>query len=138
MKRIGLLGTKMTMEREFYRMKLYEAGIEVVIPEKEERDLIQRTINDELVKTIFLPRSKQQFLDVIQRLQFQGAEGVVLGCTEIPLLVKQEDTNLPVFRYDADSFARCCRFRTFCLGLLSRRSGVAPPDELDVGRREDN
>jgi aspartate racemase len=97
MKKIGLLGTKMTMEKEFYRKKLNDAGIEVLIPEKEEREFIQRTINDELVKTLFLPKSKQGFLDIIQRLGGRGAEGVVLGCTEIPLLIKQEDTNLPVF-----------------------------------------
>jgi aspartate racemase len=97
MKKIGLLGTRMTMEREFYRKKLNDANIEVLVPEKEEREFIQRTINDELVKNLFLPKSKQGFLDIIQRLQTQGAEGVVLGCTEIPLLIKQEDTDLPVF-----------------------------------------
>ena len=97
MKKIGLLGTRMTMEKEFYRKKLNDAGIEAVVPEKEDRDFIQRTINDELVKTLFLPKSKQRFLEVIQRLKSQGAEGIVLGCTEIPLLVKQEDTDLPVF-----------------------------------------
>jgi len=85
------------MEREFYRKKLNDAGIEVLVPEKDEREFIQRTINDELVKTIFLPKSKQGFLDIIQKLQKQGAEGVILGCTEIPLLIKQEDTDLPVF-----------------------------------------
>jgi aspartate racemase len=87
----------MTMEREFYRKKLNDAGIEVLVPEKDEREFIQRTINDELVKNIFLPRSKQGFLDIIRKLQKQGAEGVILGCTEIPLLIKQEDTDLPVF-----------------------------------------
>ncbi len=97
MKKVGLLGTRMTMEREFYRKKLNDAGIEVVVPEKDEREFIQRTINDELVKTLFLPKSKQGFLDIIQKLQKQGAEGVILGCTEIPLLIKQEDTDLPVF-----------------------------------------
>ena len=97
MNKIGLLGTKMTMEREFYRKKLNDAGIEVVIPEKEERDFVQRTINDELVKTLLLPKSRQGFLDVIQKLQTQGAQGIILGCTEIPLLIKQEDTSIPVF-----------------------------------------
>jgi aspartate racemase len=97
MKKVGLLGTRMTMEREFYRKKLNDAGIEVLVPEKDEREFIQRTINDELVKNIFLPRSKQGFLDIIRKLQKQGAEGVILGCTEIPLLIKQEDTDLPVF-----------------------------------------
>jgi aspartate racemase len=97
MKKIGLLGTRMTMEREFYTKKLNEAGIEAVIPEKDEREFIQRVIAEELVKTVFLPKSKQGFLDIIQNLRAQGAEGVILGCTEIPLLIKQEDTDLPVF-----------------------------------------
>jgi aspartate racemase len=97
MKRIGLLGTRMTMEREFYRKKLNDAGIEVLVPDKDEREFIQRTINDELVKNLFLPKSKEGFLEIIERLKSQGAEGVILGCTEIPLLVKQEDTDLPVF-----------------------------------------
>ncbi|MCX6134452.1 MAG: aspartate/glutamate racemase family protein [Ignavibacteriales bacterium] len=97
MKKIGLLGTRMTMEREFYKKKLNDAGIEVLVPEKEERDFIQRTINDELVKNLFLPKSKAGFLEIIKKLKTHGAEGVILGCTEIPLLVKQEDTDLPVF-----------------------------------------
>jgi aspartate racemase len=97
MKKIGLLGTRMTMEREFYRKRLNDAGIEVVVPEKDEREFIQRTINDELVKNLFLPESKEGFLEIITKLKIQGAEGVVLGCTEIPLLVKQSDTDLPVF-----------------------------------------
>jgi aspartate racemase len=96
MKKVGLLGTRMTMEQEFYKKKLVDAGIEVLTPGKEERDFIQHTINDELVKSQFLPKSKQGFLDIIARLQVQGVEGIVLGCTEIPLLIKQEDTPLPV------------------------------------------
>jgi len=96
-KKVGLLGTRMTMEREFYRKKLNDANIEVLVPEKEEREFIQRTINDELVKNLFLPKSKEGFLEIIRKLKIQGAEGVILGCTEIPLLVKQSDTDLPVF-----------------------------------------
>ncbi len=96
-KKIGLLGTRMTMEREFYRKKLSDAGIDVVIPEKDEREFIQRTINDELVKNLFLPKSKKGFLEIIRKLEAHGAEGAILGCTEIPLLIKQEDTDLPVF-----------------------------------------
>ena len=97
MKKVGLLGTRMTMEREFYRKKLNDAGIEVVIPEKAEREFVQRTINDELVRNIFLLKSKEGFLEIIRKLKIQGSEGVILGCTEIPLLVKQSDTDLPVF-----------------------------------------
>jgi aspartate racemase len=87
----------MTMEREFYRKKLNDAGLDVVVPEKDEREFIQRTINDELVKNLFLPKSKNGFLEIIGKLKAHGAEGVILGCTEIPLLIKQEDTDLPVF-----------------------------------------
>jgi aspartate racemase len=97
MKKIGLLGTRLTMEKEFYRKKLNQAGIEAVVPEKDDREFIQRTINDELLKPLILPTSKQRFLQIIRKLKAQGAEGVVLGCTEIPLLIKQEDTDLPVF-----------------------------------------
>lgn len=97
MKKVGLLGTRMTMEQEFYKKKLIDAGIEVLTPGKEERDFIQHTINDELVKSQFLLKSKQGFLEIMGKLQAQGAEGIVLGCTEIPLLIKQEDTTLPVF-----------------------------------------
>ena len=96
-KKVGLLGTRLTMEREFYRKKLNDAGIEVLVPEKDARDLIHRTIHEELVKSLFLPKSKQHFLEIIRKLQTLGAEAVVLGCTEIPLLIKQEDTDLPVF-----------------------------------------
>lgn len=97
MKKIGLLGTRLTMEKEFYRKKLNQAGIEAIVPENDDRAFIQRTINDELLKPLILPKSKQRFLEIIQKLKVQGAEGVVLGCTEIPLLIKQEDTDLPVF-----------------------------------------
>ena len=97
MSKVGLLGTRMTMERDFYRNKLTDSGIDVVVPEQNDRDFIQRTINDELVKTLLLPSSKQGFLEIIQKLQAQGAQGVILGCTEIPLLIKQSDTILPVF-----------------------------------------
>jgi aspartate racemase len=97
MKKVGLLGTRMTMERDFYRNKLRDSGIEALVPEQEERAFIQSTINDELVKSIFLPQSKQRFLDIIRKLEVKGAEGVILGCTEIPLLIKQGDTELPVF-----------------------------------------
>jgi aspartate racemase len=97
MNKVGLLGTRMTMELDFYKNKLGAAGIEALVPEKEEREFIQRTINDELVKSIFLPKSKEGFLGIIQKLKARGAEGVILGCTEIPLLIKQGDTDLPVF-----------------------------------------
>jgi aspartate racemase len=94
---IGLLGTKFTMEMDFYTKKLSEAGLSSVVPEKSERLFIHNTIMNELLKEIFKPESKKRFLDIINDLEQKGAQGIVLGCTEIPLLIKQSDTNLPVF-----------------------------------------
>ena len=94
---IGLLGTKFTMEMDFYTKKLSEAGISSVVPEKSERLFIHNTIMNELLKENYKPESKKRFLDIIYDLEQKGAQGIVLGCTEIPLLIKQSDTNLPVF-----------------------------------------
>lgn len=94
---IGLLGTKFTMEMDFYTGRLSQAGITSLVPAKPERDYIHSVIMDELLKENFRPESKQKFLEIIEALRKEGAQGVVLGCTEIPLLIKQEDTTLPVF-----------------------------------------
>ena len=94
---IGLLGTKFTMEMDFYTKILSSAGITSLVPDKPERLFIHSTIMDELLKEIFKPESKKRFLDIIDDLKQKGAQGIVLGCTEIPLLIKQEDTHLPVF-----------------------------------------
>jgi len=94
---IGSLGTKFTMEMDFYKMHLNDAGIKSLVPEKSERLFIHSTIMDELLKEIFKPESKKKFLDIINDLEIKGAKGIVLGCTEIPLLIKQADTHLPVF-----------------------------------------
>lgn len=94
---IGLLGTKFTMEMDFYTKRLNEAGINSLVPEKADRLVIHNTIMDELLKEIFKPESKKRFLDIINELEQKGAQGIVLGCTEIPLLIKQTDTHLPVF-----------------------------------------
>ena len=94
---IGLLGTKFTMEMDFYTTILSDAGITSLVPEKPERPFIHSTIMDELLKEIIKPEAKQRFLEIINDLEQKGAQGIVLGCTEIPLLIKQEDTHLPVF-----------------------------------------
>jgi aspartate racemase len=96
-KTVGLLGTRPTMELDFYTQKLSEENITALVPEKDERIFIQRTIDNELLKGVFLSESKKHFLEIIQSLRSQGAEGVVLGCTEIPLLIKQEDVDFPLF-----------------------------------------
>lgn len=95
--KIGLLGTKFTMEMDFYTKRLSSAGIDSLIPEKAERLFIHDTIMNELLREIFKPEAKKKFLDIINDLELKGAQGIVLGCTEIPLLIKQEDTHLPVF-----------------------------------------
>ncbi len=96
-KTVGLLGTRPTMELDFYTKKLAEEEITALVPDKDERIFIHRTIDTELLRGIFLPESKKRFLEIIRKLRSQGAEGVVLGCTEIPLLIKQEDVDFPLF-----------------------------------------
>ena len=94
---VGLLGTKYTMEMDFYFKQLSSAGITALVPEKPERLYIHSTIINELLKEIFKPEAKQRFLEIINDLEQKGAQGIILGCTEIPLLIKQDDTRLPVF-----------------------------------------
>lgn len=96
-KKIGLMGTKYTMEQDFYKSKLIENGIEVLIPTIEDINLINSIIYDELCLGIISEHSKQIYLSIIDKLDKQGAEGVILGCTEIGLLITQKDTKTPLF-----------------------------------------
>ena len=97
-RRPALLGTRFTMEGEFYRGRLAERhGIEALIPDEPGRALVHDVIYDELCRGIIQPRSRNAYLEVIERLRAEGADGVILGCTEITLLIGQSDTNLPVF-----------------------------------------
>lgn len=95
--KVGLLGTRMTMEEDFYKSRLRNSNIETIVPDERERAFIHRTIFNELLKNVFLDKTKDQFLSIIRKLQVKGAEGVVLGCTEIPLLVHQADIEIPLF-----------------------------------------
>jgi len=97
LRKVGLLGTKYTMELDFYKEKLAEQAIETLIPEDHERAFIQHCIMNELVLNQFSAESKARFLSIIRQLQVQGAEGIILGCTEIPLLIEQTDCDLPLF-----------------------------------------
>ena len=94
---VGLLGTQLTMELDFYANRLNANGIEVIVPSKDEREFINTTIEEELVKSVFTPESREGFLAVIRALNARGAEGVVLGCTEIPLLVPPDRSPIPAF-----------------------------------------
>lgn len=94
---VALLGTRYTMQFDFYKNKLALHGIKTLIPGEDDVQLINKSIYEELGKGILLPSTKQQYLTIINALVQQGAEGVILGCTEIPLLIKQEDCAVPVF-----------------------------------------
>ncbi len=94
---IGLLGTRFTMEMDFYTKRLKAAGIKSLVPQKPEREFIHKAIMDELLKEELKRDTKESFLKIIDELNSAGAQGIVLGCTEIPLLINQDDTHLPVF-----------------------------------------
>jgi aspartate racemase len=94
---VALLGTKYTMTQEFYKEKLENAGIQVLIPEASEIEVVNSIIFDELCLGSILETSKERYLQIIEGLKNRGAQGVILGCTEIGLLIRQEDTELPVF-----------------------------------------
>jgi len=94
---VGLLGTRFTMEGDFYTGRLKTHGLEVVIPDLPDREIVHRVIYQELVLGKIQTSSRDEFQRIIQSLHLNGAEGIVLGCTEIGLLVKQEDFLLPVF-----------------------------------------
>jgi aspartate racemase len=95
--KVGLLGTKFTMEKDYFRQRLISNGIDVNVPGPEDREFIQQTIFKELFRATINPESKKRFLSIMDDLAREGAQGIVLGCTEIPILIKQEDTVLPVF-----------------------------------------
>ena len=97
LRRVALLGTRYTMEQDFYKRRLAEGGLEVLIPGEADRREINRVIFEELCRGVISPHSKAYFLRVLDDLKSAGAEGAILGCTEIGLLVGQEDTDLPLF-----------------------------------------
>ncbi len=94
---VALLGTKYTMQLSFYKDKLAANNISTIIPNEEGINIVNTAIYSEMSKGLFLIETKQKFIQIIQQLQQQGAEGVILGCTEIPILIKQEDLSIPVF-----------------------------------------
>jgi len=98
MAKVGLLGTRFTMEDAFYKDRLRERhGIEVVVPSEPDRVIVHRVIYDELCLGNIAPRSRDAYRRIIERLVQQGAQGVILGCTEISLLVHEEDSTVPLF-----------------------------------------
>ncbi|NNG26343.1 MAG: aspartate/glutamate racemase family protein [Ignavibacteriaceae bacterium] len=95
--KVGLLGTRFTMEMDFYTKRLSSAGIETIVPEKPQREFIHDAIINEMLHDNFKDETRKKFLSIIDDLKAMGTGGIVLGCTEIPLLIKQEDVELPLF-----------------------------------------
>ncbi len=98
LKKIGLLGTKITMEEDFYKGRLIDNyGLEIITPNDEDMEIINRIIYEELVVGKFRTNSKQQYINIINKMISNGVEGIILGCTEIPLLIKEADIEIPIF-----------------------------------------
>lgn len=98
LKKVGLLGTNFTMEKDFYKGRLTNKhGLEVIVPKKEDRQIIHQIIYQELCLGEIKSSSRDQYVKILNKLVDSGAEAVILGCTEIPLLVHQEDVNIPLF-----------------------------------------
>ena len=98
LKKVALLGTKFTMEKDFYTKALSnDFGLDVLIPDARERQVVHDIIYNELVKGRFTNSSKEKIIDIINELQNQGAEGVILGCTELPILISKSDVAIPIF-----------------------------------------
>lgn len=94
---VGLLGTRFTMEKDFYRARLESAGLRVLIPENDDREVVHRVIYDELCLGRIEDSSRAAYKRVIERLVTAGAQGIILGCTEIGLLIRPEDSAVPLF-----------------------------------------
>ncbi|MEF2144146.1 MAG: aspartate/glutamate racemase family protein [Desulfovibrionaceae bacterium] len=97
LRKVGLLGTRPTMEQDFMTGRLAAHGIEVLVPGAKDRDMVHKTIFEELCRGQFLEKTRANYLRVMQQMAEAGAEGIVLGCAEIPLLVRSEDAPLPLF-----------------------------------------
>ncbi len=98
LKKVGLLGTIFTMEMDFYKSGLNKKNIEVLIPEsKDDRNFIQHTLKEELGRGIINSKTKTRYIAIINELIANGAEGIILGCTEIPMIINPEDIIVPVF-----------------------------------------
>lgn len=96
-KKAALLGTKYTMQQDFYKEKIIARGIDVIIPDEEDIEMVNAVIYNELCLGKTTDQSRKEFIRIIEGLAAKGAEGIILGCTEIGLLVKQEDTSIPLY-----------------------------------------
>ncbi len=95
--RVALLGTKYTMQQDFYRERIHASGVKVLIPDEADVEIVNRVIYDELCLGEIREASRREYVRIIDSMKARGAEGVILGCTEIGLLIRQQDSPLPVF-----------------------------------------
>ncbi|KLA27500.1 aspartate/glutamate racemase family protein [Bacillus cereus] len=95
--KVGLLGTKYTMEQDFYKLRIEENRIKVMVPSEKDREKINEVIYTELCLGKITSQSREYYKRVIEELVQEGAQGIILGCTEIGLLIKQEDVSVPIF-----------------------------------------
>ena len=110
------------MEEAFYRLRLASHGLEVVVPDAEDRAMVHRVIYDELCRDIVREESRAAYLEVIERLAAQGCEGIILGCTEIELLVRQQDCRLPVLATTRLHAEAAVRFSLGCGPEVKRQA----------------
>lgn len=96
LKKLGLLGTQYTMSDGFYHEKISQFGLNVIVPHSEDQKIIHKIIVEELVQGKLLEDSRSEYIRIINKLTSKGAEGIILGCTEIPLLIKQNDSSVPI------------------------------------------
>jgi aspartate racemase len=94
---VGLLGTKYTMSEDFYKSKLIEKGISVIVPEEKDQNIINEIIYNELCKGAIKQSSRKKYIEIIDKMIKNGAQGIILGCTEIGLLIKQKDVGVKIF-----------------------------------------
>ena len=121
--KVALLGTRFTMEQDFYRGRLVEQhGIDVLTPEADDRELVHRVIYEELCLGRIEARSRQAYRDVMQRLVERGAEGIILGCTEISMLVGEEDASVPLFDTTAVHAAAAAQLALAAIDSASLRA----------------
>jgi aspartate racemase len=95
--KVALLGTKYTMSQDFYRDRLSSQGLEVIVPNPSDQEIINDVIFNELIQGKVLESSRKKYIDIINNLVTQGAQGIILGCTEIGILIRLQDTNIPLF-----------------------------------------
>ncbi len=96
-RKVGLLGTKYTMEQDFYKSRIESSGIRVIVPNEDEREIVNKVIYEELCLGDIREASRVYYKKAIQNMMKEGAEGIILGCTEIGLLIKQEHSDIPLF-----------------------------------------